>query len=102
MKKDDERQPLSDIWGIYSESIESAINEGLIEDSELADDYIWPRDLNFADWESDDVKRYVHERMTEIVDRIKDQGGLDPNLMAGYIFRSVLCGMMWERERIGK
>ncbi len=95
-------QPLSDIWEIYSGSIEQAINQGLIDDSELADDYVWPRDLNFADFESEDVKRYVHERMTEIVDRIKTQGGLDPNLMAGYIFRSVLCGMLWQVERTGR
>lgn len=73
-----------------------------MDDDELSDQYVWPLALGFGDMEQSDVKRYVHERMTELVDRIKGQGGVDPNLIAGYIFRSVLCGMMWEAERIGK
>jgi hypothetical protein len=100
MSKDFE-QPLSEIWEVYTTSLDEAVANGLIDDDTTNEDYIWPVDLKFGDWEQADLKRYVHERMTEVVDRIKTQNGLDPNLVAAYIFRSVLCGMMWEKERIG-
>jgi hypothetical protein len=94
-------QPLTDIWNIYTQSLDEAVGEGFIDDEELAESYVWPGDLHFANWEQEDVKRYVHERMTEIVGKIKHGGGLDPNLIASYLFRSVLCGLMWEKERHG-
>lgn len=94
-------QPLSNIWDSYSQSLEEAITQGYINDDELATEYVWPGDLHVGDSEQDDVKKYVHERMVEIVEKIKTDKGLDPNLIASYIFRSVLCGMLWEKERIG-
>lgn len=94
-------QPLTTIWDHYTDSLDQATANGLVDDEEVSDNYVWPLDLKFGDWEQKDVQQYVHERMTEIVDRIKVQGGLDPNVIAGYIFRSVLCGMLWEKERIG-
>lgn len=100
--KNEDWQPLNQIWDTYTDSLDNAIANGFMDDDELSDSYVWPLALGFGDAETNDVKRYVHERMTEIVDRIKNQGGVDPNLIAGYIFRSVLCGMMWERERIGQ
>lgn len=100
-KMNDKRQPLSDIWDIYTESLDRAISDGLLQDDEVSDHYVWPDDLNIGDWEQEDVKRYVHERMTEIIDKVKTHGSLDPNLIAGYMFRSVISGMLWERERIG-
>jgi hypothetical protein len=98
----DDWQPLTEIWDTYSESLDNAIANGFMEDDQLSEKYVWPGALNFGDAEQADMKRYVHERMTEIVDRIKTQGGVDPNLIAGYIFRSVICGCMWEKDRIGK
>lgn len=100
--KNDDWQPLNEIWDVYTESLDEAIANGFMEEDELSEQYVWPLALGFGGDEQNDVKKYVHERMTEIVDRIKNQGGVDPNLIAGYIFRSVLCGMMWEKERIGK
>lgn len=97
-----EWQPLTEIWETYNDSLSNALDEGFIDDPSMADDYVWPMDLRIGDWEQDDVKRYVHERMTEIIDKVKSDRGLDPNLVAGYLFRSILCGMMWERERIGR
>ena len=94
--------PLSDIWTNYSESLESAIKEGFIDDPDIAENFIWPGDLNLADFEQDDVKRYVHERMTEIVERVKKDNGVDPNIVAGYLFRSIVCSLMWEQERRGR
>lgn len=94
--------PLNDIWDVYTTALDNADSNGFLTDEGMSEPYIWPTDLDWSDWEQQDVKRYVSERMTEIVDRIRSQGGLDPNTVAGYIFRSVLCGMMWERERIGK
>jgi hypothetical protein len=97
----DQNQPLSDIWEVYTQSLDQAITSGLLQDEEISQDYVWPTDLNFGDWEQEDVKRYVHERMVEIVDKVKSQGGLDSNLVMGYIFRSVISGMLWEKARIG-
>ena len=94
-------QPLTDIWAIYTQSLNAAVEEGYIDDEELALDYVWPQDLKFLEYEKTDVKKYVHERMAEVIDRIKNENGLDPNLIGGYIFRSVLCGMLWEKERTG-
>lgn len=97
-----EGQPLSEIWDSYNFSLSNAVEEGFIDDPEAAEHFVWPSDLRFGDWEQDDVQRYVHERMTEIVDRVKSDRGVDPNVIAGYIFRSVVCGMLWEYERIGR
>jgi hypothetical protein len=93
--------PLSDIWETYTDSLDHADANGLLEDEEVQESYLWPTDLRLADWEQEDVKRYVAERMGEMMERMQTQGGLDPNLLAGYLFRSILCGMMWEKERIG-
>jgi hypothetical protein len=94
-------QPLSNIWELYSDSLDEALDKGYISDDDLSDEYIWPADLKFGRWEQEDVKKYVHERMTELVENVKNRGGVDPNFVASYIFRSVLCGMLWEKERIG-
>lgn len=95
-------QPLSDIWDTYTESLDQAISNGLLLEQELADDYIWPNDLGLEDWEQEDVKKYVHERLTEIVEKVRSTNGtLDPNLIAGYLFRSVISGLLWEKARIG-
>lgn len=96
-----EWHPLQDIWEAYAESLDTAIEEGFIQDEDISDQYIWPMDLNVASTEQDDVKIYVHERMQEIFERIKNDRGLDPNVLANVIFRSILCGMMWQKERIG-
>jgi hypothetical protein len=97
-----EWQPLTEIYDEYSASLETAIQDGLLEDEEVAEDFIWPGALHIHSSEQDEVKRYVSERMTEIIERVKRDQGFDPNLIAGYIFRSVMCGMMWERDRYGK
>lgn len=93
--------PLQDIWEAYSDSLDTAISEGFIQDEEISAKYIWPIDLNVASTEQDDVKMYVHERMQEIFERIKHDHGLDPNVLANVIFRSILVGMMWQKERRG-
>lgn len=94
-------EPLSNIWDLYTDSLAEAVDGGYLSDDELSDQYVWPADLHFGKFEQDDVRKYVFERVNEIVDNVKSRGGMDANLVAGYIFRSVLCGMLWERERIG-
>jgi hypothetical protein len=98
----EEFHPLTDIWDVYTDSLDNALVEGYINDDEIAENYLWPLDLQIVEHEQEDMKKYVHERMVEIVERIKYDQGLDPNLIAAMIFRSVMCGMMWEKERIGK
>jgi len=95
-------QPLTEIWDIYTHSLDQAIADGFLTDEEISDSYVWPHDLHLADWEEEDVKRYISDRMTEITERVKTRGGLDPNLVAGYLFRSIILGMLWHHERIGR
>jgi hypothetical protein len=99
--EDFNEQPLTDIWEVYSESLNKAISANLFREEDLSDDYVWPHDLLIDDWEREDVKRYVTERMSEIVDRLEVKKALEPNLIAAYLFRSVIAGMLWEKNRIG-
>jgi len=94
-------QPLTNIWESYTESLDEAVSQGYLDDEELATEYVWPQDLSLSDVEQADVKRYVHARMTEILDKIAEDGGINPNFIASYVFRSVLCGCMWQKERAG-
>jgi hypothetical protein len=94
--------PLQSIWEDYGKSLDSVIAEGLIQDEEVSDQYIWPPDLRIAGIEQDEVKRYVHERVEELYERIKQDRGINADLLANIIFRSVLVGMMWEYERVGR
>lgn len=96
-----EWHPLNDIWKAYDDSLESAIAEGFIQDDDISDQYVWPVDLDLAEDEQSDVKVYVHERMQEIFERIKMDKGLDPNVLANVVFRSIICGLMWQKQRLG-
>jgi len=98
----DDWQPLTDIWDEYNSSLDTAIEKGYIGDVDLEQGFVWPTDLYLGEVEQQDVQKYVHERLREIVDSIHLNKGLNPNLVAGYIFRSVICGMMWQKERIGR
>lgn len=100
--EDKDLQPLNDLWDTYTGALDNAVASGLVDDQELNESYVWPLDLDWSEWEQSDVKRYVHNRMTEIIERVQAVGGLDPNVVAGYIFRSVVVGMMWQQERIGR
>jgi hypothetical protein len=98
----DPYHPLNDIWSIYNESMVAALDEGMMDNPEDAQEYVWPPDLNFGDFEQSDVQDYVQERVTEILDHVQHTNGVNPNVLAGYIFRSVLCGMLWQTERYGR
>ena len=97
----DEWRPLSNIWEIYTGSIKQAISQGLSNDPEVAEGYAWPPDLNFGSLEQDDVRSYVNDRMGEIIENLHANKGIDPNFIAAYIFRTLISGMMWERQRVG-
>lgn len=94
--------PLTDLYETYQESVDTAVTEGFVDDPDLAEDYLWPPDLMLGAMEKDDIKKYVHERMTEIVESVQRNHGLDPNVLASIIFRTLQVGMMWERERYGR
>lgn len=90
--------PLTDLWVEYSLSLERSIETGDINDTEISDIYLWPRDLNLTEEEKDDIKRFVHERLLEIVQRHSGIH-LDNASIGSYIFRSVICGMMLDRQK---
>ncbi len=90
--------PLSDIWSAYSASLESSIETGDIDDQAIAEVYIWPRDLGITPAEREDIKRFVHERLSEILAR-HPHGPIDHAIIASYLFRSIICGMMLSRQK---
>jgi len=89
--------PLSDIWFEYSQSLESSIESGEIDDQAIAEIYIWPRDLEITQAEREDIKRFVHERISEVLAR--HAAPIDHAIIASYIFRSIICGMMLEKQK---
>jgi hypothetical protein len=98
---DNDFHPLSDIWDEYQKSLDFAARTGVLDDPELSDAYAWPQDLRLNQLEQDDIKRYVQERTAEVINRIQKERGLDPNLVAAYIFRSIICALMLAAERRG-
>lgn len=91
--------PLTDIWAAYSQSLESSIESGEIDDQAIAEIYVWPRDLEITKDEREDIKRFVHERLSEILARHSHGVPIDHAIIASYIFRSILCGMMLARQK---
>lgn len=91
--------PISDIWAEYSASLESSIESGDIDDQVIAEVYIWPRDLEITGAEREDIKRFVHERLSEIMARQESGINLDHAIIASYLFRSIICGMMLARQK---
>lgn len=89
-------QPLQDIWEEYSEKLDS------IEEAELADEQMWPYQLFMGTNEKDDVKQFITERISEMVSHAQDTGGINLQWIGGFVFKSLVAGMLWERERVGK
>lgn len=91
--------PLTDHWNKYQERLEAADEEGLLDDPEIAQEIIWPDDLFLGEGEKDDLRDFVSNRLEELLANF--DGDFNPNLIGTYLFRSLLLGMLWERERIG-
>ena len=102
MKKSDRFQPLSNLWDIYNESLDIAIERDYISNPEMAEGYVWPHDLKLSESEKEDIQSYVHERLREIVDRLNEERTFNPHMVASYIFRSVIVGMLLSYERKGR
>ena len=89
-------KPLNNIWEDYSSKLDS------VNDAELADDLVWPQELFVADSEKDDVKTFVGERIEEMVLEANKGHGINLQWVGGFIFKSLVSGMLWEKERIGR
>jgi hypothetical protein len=98
----DKWSPIRDIWNDYDATLRTAKDEGKLDgELEEAHRIIYPQDLWIGSEEKDDIHEFVHDRMSEIVTESKTKG-VDPNMLGSYIFRALLAGMLWERERMGK
>lgn len=91
-----EWHPLNTIWDDYSDKLEE------VEEAELAEDIVWPRQLFMGEGEKEDVKLFVSQRIEEMVEEAQRQNGINIQWIGGFLFKSLVTGMMWERERIGK
>jgi hypothetical protein len=94
-------EPLSEIWTHYTAEMMSAAEAGLLEDPEQAEHVAYPVDLYLGEGEKEDIRDFVSERMEEILEPIQNYQVFDPNQVASYLFRALICGMRWEKERIG-
>ena len=95
-------EPLSDIWDGYVATLAAADEAGQLNDQETAEEILWPPDLYISEAEKDDVRRYISGRMGELEAKIRADRGVDLNNIAVYLFRTLMCGMKWEAERIGR
>lgn len=91
-----EWNPLNNIYDFYSDSLDE------IEEAELAEDIVWPRELFMGDGEKEDVKVFVSQRIEEMVQEAQRNQGINIQWIGGYLFKSLVAGMLWERERVGK
>lgn len=89
-------QPLQDIWDEYSGKLDN------INEAELADEQMWPHTLFMGESEKEDVKAFVTERISEMVSHAQNTGGINLQWIGGFMFKSLVAGMLWERERVGK
>ena len=90
--------PLIDIWDQYSLSLSESVEEGLMDDSAAGEVYVWPRDLALTEIEKEDIKRYTHERVVEMIAHHQGKK-LDGTFLASYVFRSLMCGLMLEKQK---
>lgn len=91
-----EWQPLNDLWDGYSTKLDT------IKEADLADDIVWPNDLFMGESEKEDVKTFVSERIEEMIAEAQRQQGINIQWIGGFLFKSLITGMLWERERVGK
>ncbi len=89
-------QPLTDIWTDYSERLDG------IKEADLAEEVVYPVQLFMGDGEKDDIKSFVTDRMEEMHKTAQEMGGVNLHWISGFIFKALITGMMWERERIGR
>jgi hypothetical protein len=92
-------QPLTDHWDKYEERLQEAADAGLLDDPEEAQEIIYPEELYIGEGEKDDVREFITDRLNELYSSF--DGDFDPNILGTYIFRALMLGMVWERERIG-
>lgn len=91
-----EWHPLNDIWDEYSTKLDE------VTEVELADDIVWPTELFMGQGEREDVKEFVSERIEEMITHARNIGGINLQWIGGFLFKSLVAGMLWERERVGK
>jgi len=88
--------PLNDILDDYSMKLDK------VEEADLADDVIWPNELFIGETEREDVKEFLNNRMHEIISQSNHGGGLNMQSFGAFLFKSLVSGMLWERERHGR
>lgn len=91
-----EWQPLNDLWDGYSTKLDN------VKEADLADDIVWPNDLFMGEQEKEDVKAFVSERIEEMISEAQRQQGINIQWIGGFLFKSLITGMLWERERVGR
>jgi len=95
-------QPLQDHWDEYQAHLESALEDGLMDDPIDAQEILYPSDLHMGEGEKEGLREFVAERVNELYSEFSRRDEFNTNLVGTYIFRAILMGMAWENERIGR
>lgn len=103
MIDDDKWNPINDVWEEYSSRLESfreMIPYIELEPEEMQN-VLWPEDLYLGETEVKNAQEFVANRTIEILQLVKRYNGLHPDMLYSYIMKSLISGMLWEKERIG-
>jgi len=103
MIDDNEWTPANDIWDSYLQQLEEFRNShplDSISPGELSK-IVWPEELYLGEGELKDALEFVSRRSNEMIAITNRYRGLPPDLIYSYIMRSLLSGMLWQKDRIG-
>jgi hypothetical protein len=95
--------PVNDVWDSYNAKLDSYKDMMPYSDfdAEEMHNALWPEDLYLGDEELEDAKEFVAKRTMEVLTMIRRFNGLHPDMIYSYIMKSLISGMLWEKERIG-
>lgn len=94
--------PLEDEYAVYRRQLEELAIEGLLQDPEDAKRLGYPKKLTLSDAEKDHLAVFVKNRLDQAFEIFNAQGGVHPAVLGQLFLDSILAGMMWEYERIGR
>jgi hypothetical protein len=89
-------EPLTNIWDEYTIQLDS------VQEAELTEDIVYPPVLFMGDEEKQDIQKFVMDRVEEMTEEARARNGVNLQWIGAFLFKSLITGMVWERERVGK
>lgn len=92
--------PLLDHWDRHEKHIAEVTARAQEDDSAEVQEIIWPSELYFGEEEKEEVQRFINLRLNELMN-ISQHQPVTVEHIGGYLYRTLLAGLLWEKERIG-